>query len=622
MPLKPPQRAVLLVRISYRKAEEEAEEAMAEKERKPRRAEFSKGIGRQEQDGRALAERLGWTVVKVIPEDDTSAFKRRRIKLPDGATALRTVRPGFREALEGLADGTYDGMIADDLDRVARDPRDLEDLIDVVESGRPRIPVTSVTGSLRLDDDAGVTMARVMVAVANKSSRDTARRVTRKHQELASEGKPPGGGYRGYGFSAAGHEPIDEEAEILREIGDRILGDWDGWTDEERVKIDPTVGESLNSIAADLERRKVPTVTGAPWRDRSVRSVVTKPSVAGLREYKGEIVGKAVWPAIIAEEKWEQLCARLAGRARIVDLSLQRWLTGVLRCPRCGKLIDGWQGNGGPRYWCATPNGGCGKIAVKAAFVEDEVERQVLDLLAQPRILEQLRSVADTETTDDARKELQEDEAQLKQMAAMWARKELSFVEYTTARRIVEQRVKESRVLLVSRAPRVLRKLLAGDVTEGWANLSPADKREVVQALVPGFLVAPHDRSMGNKFDPARLVPIAAPAVSPALVVHPGTEPMEEPSEQQAAVNMAAFVGELRASGLGVESFVRADGGDYGDGRYAFEILADSAERVEVQMPGAPLTYVREEWQRLYVGGDSWVWEFALRAVKRSIHPE
>ncbi|MFJ9536637.1 recombinase family protein [Streptomyces sp. NPDC101225] len=506
-----PQRAVLLLRISYRKAEEEAGDAGEAADGKPRHPQLSKGIGRQEQDARALADRLGWEIAAVIPEDDTSAFKRRKIKLPDGSTALRTVRPGFRRVLDGLASGEFDGLIADDLDRVARDPRDLEDLIDVVESRKPLIPVESVTGSLRLDGDGGITMARVMVAVANKSSRDTSRRVTRKHEELAAEGKPPGGGYRGYGFTAARHEPIEEEAKILREIAARILGDWDGWTDEERAKIDPELGESLNSIAADLRARDVPTVTGAPWRDRTVRSVVTKPSVAGLREYRDEIVGKAVWDPIIPEERWEQVRARLAGRHRMVDLTLKRWLTGVLRCSQCGHMLMGWQGNGGPRYWCAKPNGGCGRIAVRASFAEDEVERQVLDLLGQADVLAGLRTVADTEVTDDARAELAADEEQLKAMAGMFARREITFGEYKEARSIIEKRIKESRALLTSRAPRVLRRLLAAeDVVAGWGELSPADRREVVLALIPGYEVQPHDRSHGNKFDPGRLVPIEA----------------------------------------------------------------------------------------------------------------
>jgi DNA invertase Pin-like site-specific DNA recombinase len=506
-----PQRAVLLLRISYRKAEEEAEEAAVPGDDATaatrRMHAVSKGIGRQEEDGRALADRLGWKIAKVIPEDDTSAFKRRKIKLPDGTTALRTVRPGFRAALEGLASGAYDGLIADDLDRVARDPRDLEDLIDVVESRRPRLPVESVTGSLRLNNDADVTMARVMVAVANKSSRDTARRVARKHEELAAEGKRGGGGFRGYGYTITG-DPIEEEFKILNEIGDRILGEWDGWTPEQRKKIDLEVGESLNSIAEDLERRKVPTVTGAPWSGRSVGSVVSKPSVAGLRAHKGEIVGVAVWPAAIPRPRWERICERLAMRAGDTDLTLQRWLSGVLRCSLCTHMLSGSHGNGGPRYWCDRKGGGCGKIAVKASFIEDEVERQVLDLLAMPKILEQLRTVADNEVTDDARKELAADEAQLKEMARAYARREVTFAEYKEARGIIEARVKESRALLHSRAPMVLRRLLAGDVAAGWKKLAPVDRREVVLALIPGYELLPHDRSYGNKFNPGRLVPI------------------------------------------------------------------------------------------------------------------
>lgn len=483
-----PNRAILLVRISDDKAGDAA------------------GVARQETDGRALADRLKWHIAEVIVENDVSAFKRKRITLADGRTELRTVRPGFRSALDKLASGTRDGLLAYDLDRTARDPRDLEDLIDVVEMRQPRVPVESVTGSLRLATDADITMARVMVAVANKASRDTARRVARKHEELASQGKPGGGGFRGYGFTAA-YEHIPAETKIIREIAARIVGAWDGWTPEQRATGLPEYGESLNGIAADLRRRRVPTVTGAPWNARTVKSVVTKPSIAGLRAHGGEIVGPAVWPPILERDVWAAVCARLADRHRTVDLSLKRWLTGVLHCSQCEHALDAWQGNGGPRYWCATPRGGCGKIAVKAAFVEEEIERQVLDLLTQPSILERLRRIGSSDdTAADARRELAEDEAQLKQLAAMWARREITLAEYAEARKIIEKRVNESRALLTATAPRAVRHLLAGDVREAWARLTPAGRREAVLAIVPdGYEVLPHDRRHGNKFDPARL---------------------------------------------------------------------------------------------------------------------
>ena len=62
-----------------------------------------------------------------------SAFKRRRIRLPNGRFELRTVRPGFRLILDGLIDGPVSAVLAEDLDRLLRQPRDGEDLLDAVE---------------------------------------------------------------------------------------------------------------------------------------------------------------------------------------------------------------------------------------------------------------------------------------------------------------------------------------------------------------------------------------------------------------------------------------------------------------------------------------------------------
>ncbi|MDI5964810.1 recombinase family protein [Streptantibioticus silvisoli] len=487
-----PSRAVLLLRISDDKAQD------------------AKGVGRQEEDGRVLADRLGWGIAEVVIENDTSAYKRRRIKLPDGTTALRTVRPWFRGIIDKLTSGERDGLLAYDLDRVARDPRDLEDLIDVVESRDPRIPVESVTGSLRLATDADVTMARVMVAIANKSSRDSSRRVARKHVQLAQEGKPGGGGFRGYGYDRQNLTVVDTEAAIVREIAARILGRWDGYTPEQAATINPAAGESLSSIAADLERRQIPTVTGARWNNRSVRSVVTKARVAGLRTHKDEVIGEATWPAILDRQTWEDVCARIAER---VDPErsgkLKRWLTGVFGCSLCGHMLTGAQGKpgDGPRYWCATTKGGCGKIAINAERSEAEVQRQILELLGQPRILEQLRSLSTAEHTAEARKELADDEQQLKELAGMWARKQITFPEFAEARSIINARVTASRALLVSAAPRILRSLLVGDVAENWERLEPAEKREVTLAIVPGYDVLPFDRETMHGFDPSRLRP-------------------------------------------------------------------------------------------------------------------
>lgn len=152
---------------------------------------LEKGVDRQEQDCREYARAHGMVVVEVFRENDTSAFKQRTITLPNGEKVRRVVRPRFRAMLQLLSKGGGDAMVAYDLDRAVRDPRDLEDLIDAkVLYG---FDVHSTTGNLRLDTDSDVAMARVLVAMANKSSADTARRVARAARQGAIEGRWYGG---------------------------------------------------------------------------------------------------------------------------------------------------------------------------------------------------------------------------------------------------------------------------------------------------------------------------------------------------------------------------------------------------------------------------------------------
>src|SRR5215468_4650236 len=170
----------------------------------------AKGLVEHERVLRERAQAYRWTVGEVIVENDmtggrpkpASAFKRRKVVLPDGSTGWRVLRPGFRRLLERLRTGKAQAVLAVDLDRTVRDPRDLEDLIDIVQETGAN--ARSVSGSLRFTDggtDAEVTLARVMVTMANKASRDTARRVSAARLRQAINGEY-GGGRRPYGFCA------------------------------------------------------------------------------------------------------------------------------------------------------------------------------------------------------------------------------------------------------------------------------------------------------------------------------------------------------------------------------------------------------------------------------------
>lgn len=419
------------------------------------------GVQRQEDDGRALAARRGDEVAQVYVENDTSAYKRRKVTLPDGRRELRVVRPEFRRALADLHDGVIDVLICYDLDRMVRDPRDLEDLIDVCEqTGRTAV---SVTGSLQLTNNAGITMARVGVAMANQSSRDTARRVSRARESAAAAGRWSGGGRRAYGLTADRTSVVAEEAQVLVDAASAILA-----------------GHSLNSIARGLNDRGVPTASGATWAGVHLRSALTKPAVAGLLVYRGEVVGDAPWAAILDRATWEQVCDELSSRTPRATNVLRFWLSGVLICSKCGAPLRGngdyyWCGNG---YNASTGQRGCGSIRIKCAPTEQAIAALILAKIPTLR-------VSSADTVQNVAGDATQDDTQLAELAEMWGAREISLAEYRAARAKILERTAQAR-------PRVTVPSWAKSLTEEtWEELTPAGRRRIASALLEGVVVLP-----------------------------------------------------------------------------------------------------------------------------------
>jgi site-specific DNA recombinase len=233
--------------------------------------------------------------------DDTSAFKQRTITLPSGEKVRRVVRPRFRAMLQMLSRGGGDAMVAYDLDRAVRDPRDLEDLIDAkVLYG---FDVHSTTGNLKLDTGSDVAMARVLVAMANKSSADTARRVARAARQGAVEGRWYGGSAP-YGYRSAGAtlEVVPEQAALLREGARRILA-----------------GESMYMICRVWNERGEPTVMGAKWRERSL-SQALHPFTGLIRCARCGNTMRKRGAGYICDNHQRNGCARSINAAEVTDL--------------------------------------------------------------------------------------------------------------------------------------------------------------------------------------------------------------------------------------------------------------------------------------------------------------
>lgn len=419
------------------------------------------GVTRQEADCRQLADVHGWTVTHVYAENDTSAFKRRKVHLPDGTTALRVVRPQFRAMLDDLTDGSIDAIIGYDLDRVARDPRDLEDLIDACETtGRP---AKSVTGNLDLSHDGGVTLARVAVAIANQSSRDTSRRVRRAKAAAADAGKWGGGGKRAYGYTADRTALVPAEAKVVR------------WMAEQTI-----AGTPLRALVADLNDRHVPTVTGGAWSTAAARRILVSGVAAGRLNRHGKDAGPAAWPAILDESTWRAVVDELDGRPRS-DTRLAHWLTGIAICGLCGHALRGNRG----AYLCNPASGGCNRIWVNERLTDEVVSEAVLARAERAGV----PTIAPPPPLPD--------DSQLVELAAMWGAGEITRAEYQAARAGIVARLQVPAPARV-RVPA----WMSGDLRAQWPVLDAARRRTVAGVFLDAVVVR---ASPTRRFSPDRL---------------------------------------------------------------------------------------------------------------------
>jgi site-specific DNA recombinase len=470
---------------------------------------------------RALADALGWIVQRVVIENDmiptkdgklrpASAFKRKKIMTPAGRYEYRVVRPGFREVLDDITTGRVNGMLAEDLDRALRDPRDCEDLLDACQM--TGASARSLSGSLTLTNggtEAERSMARVMVAIANKGSADTARRVAEGRER--NWGESYQGGRRPFGHVPAKDTThlhrklliVPDEAELIRKWADQILNQ----------------GVSLKAILREIRDRGIPSACGGKWNGRTLKQVLTKPTVAGLAAHtskvKDETTGEIrkvtalkpteAWEAILDMDTWERLCEKLSGP--LADTSRgnePKWLlSGIAKCGICndGTTVRA-TGSGtlrGKRGYQ------CDKIAHihrNIELLDAWVERNVTAHLSVygPDILKpEQREDIDTDKLRAERKRLQERKATQMRMHALG---EIEESDLEIGMRAIRDRltVIEGQLAHAEKPDPIPEFRRHGPTRKIWHGLPLARKRAILRQLVDITMYPTTRRGPG--FDP------------------------------------------------------------------------------------------------------------------------
>lgn len=339
-------------------------------------------VDHQLSDLREFVKGIGGRIEREVPEPNVSSFKRKRVQLPDGTFGYRVIRPDWEAILTALRRGECNALAVVDIDRATRDPRILEDLIDVVEFYG--VYVVSMTGNIDLSTDTGIDSGRSLVNQRNAESRNTSRRVTDGKRRAANAGKNHGGPFRPFGWRKDRLTLHKREAAHIREAVPRILA-----------------GMSALTLAREWNKRGIKTVTGVAWRATSIRTVLFRPRMCGLVARHGELLRdqngrpvRAQWEPILTEDqqaavkrawshaqKGEQ--SRLGAKGR--GYRTKYLLSPVIRCGKCNaKMTGGTRRN--PRtqelvrmYRCpAKGAGGCGALTREAEPVETYIKALVI----------------------------------------------------------------------------------------------------------------------------------------------------------------------------------------------------------------------------------------------------
>lgn len=465
------------------------------------RAKQGKSPAQQHDENARAVAGHGWTLHPAPYQDvDKGASRHSRVKRDGYARLVEDIRGGRFEA---------DVLVLWESSRGSRRVSEWAALIDLCTDAGIRVYVTTHD---RLYDPKRGRDRRSLHEDATDAEYETdksSERILRAVKANAEEGRPHGKNLYGYmrtyeqgpsGPQLAAVVPDPVTAPVVREVAARALR-----------------GETYYAIARDLNVRGVPTRRAARldynssrgWTGSMLKQMLSRPAYAGLREHNGEIVGKAVWPALIPQEDWTRLQVKraVAPPAREV----KHLLVGLAECAGCGGRLRGGRQSAGrgadgeprryPTYICAgyaSPQPGTRHVSIKEEHLDLLASEAVIARLSQPDFLTSARSVDEEVDAERERlsKAVEDDKAYLdgvRQKAADVGMFDLVIDQERRVRPRIEENERRLRALS-GHSEEVLTLASEEDVRGAWERMPVARQRDVVRALMVPVVKPPAKR--------------------------------------------------------------------------------------------------------------------------------
>lgn len=443
------------------------------------------GVERQLKDCLALAERKGWTVGEVFPDNDVSATSGRP-------------RPAYERMMAALSDGRLDALVVWDVDRLTRTPRELEDVVDLAE--RRGIALASVGGDIDLATPQGRLTARIKGSVAKHETEQLSRRVRAKMAERAAAGAPHGP--VAYGWRR--EQLVDDQG---RRLGTRDVLHPEQAQVVRNAATALLAGDSLRAITARMNAAGLLSLKGNAWSTTTLRAVLLRERNAGLVVHHGTVVGSGDWEPILDEDTHRRVVAILSDPSRRTSppsSAIKYLLSGIARCGVCDGpmrvLTQGKDGRKSDTYVCQHAY----HVRRVRADLDDMVTAHVLTLLALPDAVGALARSDDDGEVQQAREKAAALRARLDLAADAYAEGSIDAQQLAriTAKLRPEMDGWEQAARAASNAPDLL-DLAVPDIADRWAEVPLARKRAVIDALLD-IRVDRATRVGGhNAFDPS-----------------------------------------------------------------------------------------------------------------------
>jgi DNA invertase Pin-like site-specific DNA recombinase len=405
-----------------------------------------------------------------------------------------TFRPDYDRMLTDIKAGEIAHVVSADQERLTRQLSEWEQLSAILRAAS----VWEVHGyrdgitPVKLGQTAA---GRYKAVAAAEYVEGVKIKVREKHAALAAEGRPRGGLEYGYrpgrnGRGEATLEVVPEQAAVIREVADRLSAGW-----------------SLAAVAKDLNARGVPTLRGRQWGATTVRRMISKPTVAGLRA--PDVAG--TWPAIIPVEQWATLRRMLDGRAVAKTRSRRRFLlTGLTTCGRCGGIMGAQNRKGGARsvnkarYFCRPYPGQCQRVSIGADALEEHLTATLLAELDKPEFVAAILSDAHEAERNRLTAELEGVEQRRAELAREVAAGGVTLAEWREMRAVLDRDEGRLSAELAQLPLPANGDLDPAAIREGWEAMTLDERRAVLAMFVERITVGP--AQPGNRrFDPERV---------------------------------------------------------------------------------------------------------------------